>query len=65
MKSAVEYRFSSYIFNNLSDVKIGLVSSLYLEKVIILTIFFYIIYIGLSLVGYVFVHTAFQYIRYG
>ena len=36
MKSAVKYRFSSYIFNNLSDVKIGLVSSLYLEKVIIL-----------------------------
>ena len=34
-----------YINKNLSEVKIGLVSSLYLEKVIILTISFRFIYI--------------------
>ena len=34
-----------YIKKNLSEVKIGLLSSLYLEKVIILTISFCIIFI--------------------
>ena len=48
--SAIKYMLSSYIFISFNETKIGLLSSLYLEEVIILTSFLWIKYIDLSLV---------------
>ena len=65
IKRAIKYLLSSYIFMILSDLNIWLVSSLYFEKLIILTIVFCIMNIGWSLVGYVLVQVILQYIKYG
>ena len=65
MKSAVKYVLSSYIFIVFNETKIGLDSSLKFERVIIRTIFFCIMKIDLSLVGYVLVQVILQYVKYG
>ena len=51
MKGALKYMLRSYMFISFNETKIGLLSSLYLEKVMIQTIFFWLKYIDISLVG--------------